>query len=211
MPQYKLTYFNGRAVGEPIRFIFAAAGVKYEDHRIDIAGEWEGVKSSCGYGQLPILYIDGVQLTQSFAIGRYLGKLFDFVPADPMMAARVDELVETLAEIRLQFRDFIMEHLMGDKTKAAELKKNLVENACPKYYATFVDIIGRTGTSGPFATGAKPTWVDFFVASWLEVWEELVVGPEFIKKYPKLEALRKAVFSIPSVAEYVAKRPVTPF
>ena len=110
-----------------------------------------------------------------------------------------------------EFRDFIMEHLVGDPAKAAELKKNLAENWCPKYYATFTDIIERTGAKGPFCTGSKPVWVDFFVANWLQLWEELVTGPELIKKYPKLEALRKAVFAIPSVAEYVAKRPTTPF
>lgn len=34
-PKYKLTYFNVRAKGEIIRWIFAVAGVEYEDNRID--------------------------------------------------------------------------------------------------------------------------------------------------------------------------------
>ena len=55
-----------------------------------------------GYGQLPVLYVDGVQLTQSYAIGRYLGKLFDMIPSDPLLSARCDELLDTLAEIRLR-------------------------------------------------------------------------------------------------------------
>lgn len=34
MTGYKLTYWNARGRGEPIRMIFAAANVKYEDNRI---------------------------------------------------------------------------------------------------------------------------------------------------------------------------------
>jgi len=34
-PTYKLIYFNVRARAEPIRLIFAAAGVPYEDYRIE--------------------------------------------------------------------------------------------------------------------------------------------------------------------------------
>ncbi len=42
---YKLTYFNLKAVGEPIRLIFAYAGVKYEDNRIEHA-DWPDHKKS---------------------------------------------------------------------------------------------------------------------------------------------------------------------
>ena len=35
MSTYKFYYFNSRAAGEPIRIIFAQAGVKYEDIRVN--------------------------------------------------------------------------------------------------------------------------------------------------------------------------------
>ena len=35
MPSYKLIYFNFRMAGEVIRFVFAQAGVKYEDVRVE--------------------------------------------------------------------------------------------------------------------------------------------------------------------------------
>ena len=41
MTTYKLTYFDCRARGEIIRFIFAAAGVPYEDHRLELDLESE--------------------------------------------------------------------------------------------------------------------------------------------------------------------------
>jgi prostaglandin-H2 D-isomerase / glutathione transferase len=45
MSTYKLTYFNLRGRGEVARLIFAAAGVEYEDKRLEFS-EWPEVKAS---------------------------------------------------------------------------------------------------------------------------------------------------------------------
>lgn len=44
MVSYKLTYFNRRGRAEPIRYLFAAAGVTYIDYRINEKEEWPSVK-----------------------------------------------------------------------------------------------------------------------------------------------------------------------
>lgn len=44
MPSYKLKYFNAKGRAEVVRLIFAQAGVKYEDVRIDLA-DWPSHKS----------------------------------------------------------------------------------------------------------------------------------------------------------------------
>lgn len=43
--EYKLTYFNMMGRAEPTRLIFAAAGVAYDDHRIE-KHEWPALKES---------------------------------------------------------------------------------------------------------------------------------------------------------------------
>ena len=45
MPQYKLIYFDFKGRGEPIRIMFAAAGVKYEDCRLS-REEFKEIKAS---------------------------------------------------------------------------------------------------------------------------------------------------------------------
>jgi hypothetical protein len=42
---YKLTYFNVRVLGEPIRWILLAADQKFEDDRIEVA-DWPAKKAS---------------------------------------------------------------------------------------------------------------------------------------------------------------------
>lgn len=44
-PQYKLTYFDVRALAEPIRLLFAFQGIEYTDERIQ-RENWPALKSS---------------------------------------------------------------------------------------------------------------------------------------------------------------------
>ena len=43
MSSYKLYYFNARSYAELIRFVFAQAGVRYEDVRLSVE-EWSKLK-----------------------------------------------------------------------------------------------------------------------------------------------------------------------
>lgn len=45
MPSYKLTYFNVQALAEPMRLMFAYAGVDYEDVRFENE-DWPKIKPS---------------------------------------------------------------------------------------------------------------------------------------------------------------------
>ena len=82
MPQLKLSYFDfhgGRA--EPIRLALAIGGVAFEDHRFGFP-EFAEVRKTVPFGQVPVLHVDGVQVTQSDAILRYAGKLAGLYPTD---------------------------------------------------------------------------------------------------------------------------------
>lgn len=54
-PTYKLHYFNLKALGEPIRMLFAYGGIEFEDIRVE-SSEWPALKSSMNRKQFyPIL------------------------------------------------------------------------------------------------------------------------------------------------------------
>ena len=46
MPAYKLYYFPARGGAEMIRYVFAQAGVEYEDVRVPWGEEWNKLKPS---------------------------------------------------------------------------------------------------------------------------------------------------------------------
>ena len=84
MTTYKLTYFDfdgGR--GEPVRIAFHAAGVDFEDHRISFE-EFMETRNSMRFTCAPTLEIDGVEVTQSNGMLRYVGKMAGLYPEDEM-------------------------------------------------------------------------------------------------------------------------------
>ena len=99
MPSYKLTYFDidgGRA--EPIRIAFHAAGIDFEDNRISFV-EFGEMRSTTPFNSVPVLEIDGAQVTQTNAISRYIGKMADLYPVDDLQAFYCDEVLGALEDL----------------------------------------------------------------------------------------------------------------
>jgi len=99
MPSYKLTYFDidgGRA--EPIRIAFHAAGIAFEDNRISFP-EFGEMRSTTRFNAVPVLEIDGAQVTQSNALSRYVGKMAGLYPADDLQALYCDEVLGALEDL----------------------------------------------------------------------------------------------------------------
>ncbi|KAJ8021969.1 Hematopoietic prostaglandin D synthase [Holothuria leucospilota] len=76
MVVFKLTYFDVRGRAEPIRYLFALAGVEYEDKRLT-SEEWKKLKPNTPFGGLPILEVDGKVLGQTQAICRHVAHMHD--------------------------------------------------------------------------------------------------------------------------------------
>jgi glutathione S-transferase len=108
-------------------------------------------------------------------------------------------------ELQLRFRDFFREE---DEEKKAELKTELAESLIPKYYPILEELVGA-GVPGPFIAGRRVSWHDLYLANWLEIWEENIVGQEFLDDFPALKKLKEAVFAIPAVKIYLRKRAKT--
>ena len=83
MAHYKLTYFNMDGRAAPVRIAFHAAGIDFEDIRIDFP-DFMAMRDSLRFGCLPTLEIDGQVVTQSNAMARYVGKLAGLYPEDDL-------------------------------------------------------------------------------------------------------------------------------
>jgi glutathione S-transferase len=129
MPQLKLTYFDfhgGRA--EPARLAMAIGGVAFEDHRFTFP-EFPEVRKSTPFGQVPVLHVDGTQVTQSDSILRYVGKLAGLYPSDPFQALLCDEVMFVVEEASMKLGPTF--RMTGEEQKAARLA--LVNGSIPVY------------------------------------------------------------------------------
>jgi len=197
---YKLTYFNVRARGEPIRFIFAVAGVPYEDRRIEKA-DWPALKQTFPWGKIPVLEVDGESLAESTAICRFLAKRFKLTGSNELEAAKCDEYVDAMMDTRAQWKAFYFE---ADESKKAEMKKKFLETDVPNCFSRFEKILEKSG--GDYLLGGKVCWADLHIAHTLAFYET-TVDPGVMKGYPKLLKFKEAVFNIPEIKEWVEKRP----
>jgi len=197
----KLTYFNLKALAEPIRFILAYAEVEYEDNRLE-RESWPAVKETYPWGVLPTLQVGDKVLSQSNAISRYLAKKHNLVGDDDWEAAKMDELADALADFRGEWRKHFREE---DETRKAELKKNFDDNVVPKYMSKLEAQIVANG--GPFLVGKRVSWIDLQVAHFMEFFEIHVPG--LLGNYPNLKKLKETVMDIPQIKAWVAKRPET--
>jgi len=99
MTSHKLTYFDfdgGRA--EPVRIAFHAAGIEFEDDRLSFQ-EFGEMRKDTRFNSLPVLEIDGNQVTQTNALCRYVGKMANLYPADDVQALYCDEVLDALEDL----------------------------------------------------------------------------------------------------------------
>ena len=130
MPTYKLYYHDARAMAEPIRFIFAQAGVQYEDVRFDYESTWPEFKPKTPYGALPVLEVDGKMVAGSGLIARYLAEEYGLAGSNEFENAWIAGIIDVLNDF-LQKGWPISPFGEKDEARRAELKKEFEERHMP--------------------------------------------------------------------------------
>lgn len=191
-------------IAEPIRFIFHYVNVDFEDNRLDHT-DWPSQKDNYPWGVLPLLEEDGRQLSQSFTIGRYLGKKFKLNGADDYESAKCDEYGDALKDLLNECRNLFFE---TDETKKTELREEILSKQIPKYCGKFDrDLVN---SESKYLVGTTPAWIDFFVAHYLE-FLETKIDEKFLKNYPKLQFFKQNIYNLPQIKSWIETRPVTPW
>ena len=160
-PKLKLTYFNIEGAAEKVRLALKLGGLEFQDERIEMAA-WQQLKPSTPYGQLPLLSIDDQPpVTQSFAMLRYIGRLSNLYPEDPVKALHVDEvcgLQEDFARalspsMYIGMRPHLFgypENMPEDERKAVQAKLRAALMAeggdIPRFLGYFDALLAKNGT-----------------------------------------------------------------
>ena len=202
MDKLQLTYFDfpgGRA--EPARLALHIGGIAFEDQRFAHA-EFAEVRKRTPLHQVPVLHVNGLQVTQSDAITRYAGKLAGLYPDDALQALLCDEVMGALEDINVKVGATF--GMSGDELRRA--RAALVADALPRYLGWLDKQLGSRG--GEYFADDRLTIADlkaFVVTRWLcsgkldHIPTGLVAGVA-----PGLEAHMQRIGSIPAITHYYA-------
>ena len=200
----KFYYFPVAARGDAHRLALTIAKVKFTNHKVFPMSAWADMKPLAPWNSLPYLELaNGTVLGQSRAVLRFIGKGCSMYPTDALLAARVDECLDGVDDMNATANK-TGQGLSGDEklAKRGEACKEGgdIYNACRRVEACYE----RAGTAGPYLTG-ELTIADLTVfaqVGWCVSGFFDGVSAELLKPFPRLQAVRQAVFALPEVAAY---------
>ncbi|WP_281973761.1 glutathione S-transferase family protein [Ruegeria faecimaris] len=185
-------YYAPRTISVAVAIALEEAGLDYEAIQLDFAS---GEQTKSAYkqinpkGRVPALVVDGGILTETGALLEFIAAMAPkagLVPADPIMAARMREVMYYLAST--------MHVNHAHKLRGARWadKKSSWKDMTAKVAQTMAascDYICSNGLRGPFVLGEAFSLADaylYVVCSWLEG-----DGVD-VATYPKIVAFREA-------------------
>ncbi|OXA60888.1 glutathione S-transferase 1 [Folsomia candida] len=223
-PKYRLVYFDVRALGEPIRWLFNYAGVEFVDERIPWDYPTWFAKTKQNYfstvGQVPVLYEDGKpELGQSQAISRYLAKQFNLTGDNIREDAKLDEIISQVFDLFIWWRMYLIFEKDPERKKANRM---LVDGRLSAAYTTWNRVLVES--QGPYILGNKLTHADFWLAHFVSVFDDPMEGDEpimppgyprpnesdlyvgFSNGFPALKAHKERIHALPEIKAWIEKR-----
>lgn len=202
MPTFTLTYFDGPGRAEPIRVALRISGLSFEDRRLKFPEFAEArARGDFPLGSVPVLDIDGVRLTQTPAILRYIARVGDqgLYPADPWKALLVDSALDTMNDT---LSHALLPSLFErDMEKKLAMRVELAAGPMARVLRYVDGLIAQSG--GPFVAGEQMSIADLVIAQQvLQVRRGGLDGisASYLESYPHVNALADAYLAEPRIA-----------
>ena len=205
MPSYKLTYFNARGRAELARFVFAQAGIEYEDVRLT-GEEFGKIKPNLPTGMLPILEVDGTTLTGSVPFAWYLAREYDLAGSNNLEQAKIGGIIDVVGDFHGKMA---AAHFGNDEAVKEKAMKALKEEHTPKYCGILEKIISANNSPDGWALGNTVTLADLAICVLLDAVFTRV--PALADSFPNVKKNVDAVKALPNIAKWLKKRPETQF
>eukprot|EP00741_Cyanophora_paradoxa_P006112 tig00000944_g5927.t1 len=201
----KLTYFDAKGRAETCRLALHAAGVQFEDVRMDFfKGDLKQLQASgiLTFNQVPFLEHDGFRLGQSMAILRYVGRKYNMYGSGSAEdEARINEVIDGTTDV------FAMLYTGGKL-----LQRCLFISYSPtlkRWLGFFERILARNPSSSGYVVGDKLSIGDVALFDLLD--RHANFWFDDLSEFPKLAALKAKVAANPGIAAWLSKRPDTLF
>jgi glutathione S-transferase len=156
------------------------------------------MKPKTPFGQLPVLCFDGVEIAQSMAVARFLGKEFGLAGATNVENALMDAIVDAISDAtEKQYTAYLFEK---DETKKVELQKKFNEEVLPGLLKNL-----EKGVTGEHLVGGKVSWADIVLYHFVKE----LPSQDALKDAPKVAAVVDGVANLPNIKKWVETRPKT--
>ena len=202
----KLSYFPIPGRGESVRLALHLSGVDWIDNRVP-GKDWGQLKPSTPWGKMPVLELaDGSNLSQQRSLLRFIGKLNGLYPEDPMVAYRVDELMDIVDDVAV-LTNSVGQGLEQSQKEAARLE-SATNGSVAAILGKIDGFIASQGSNG-FAVGSTLTVADLIVACHLPMVSCGLfdgVPTTTLDRYPSICSVRKKVMTEARIMEYYAGR-----
>lgn len=198
---YKLVYFAGRGRAEAVRLAFAYGGIAFEDARF--SGPELFAKRAAGelkppYSQFPYLEVNGTPIAQSATILRFVAKKAGLYPADELVAAQAESVVEQMNDVASAAYPAVFNEDAAAKEKAMEELKG------GKLAKLMAGVVAFAASGKPFLFGEKACIADMALFATIEGFASF--GVDFLPLVPELGRVYNNVAALPELSAYFAKR-----
>eukprot|EP00927_Polykrikos_kofoidii_P052920 TRINITY_DN46974_c0_g1_i1.p1 TRINITY_DN46974_c0_g1~~TRINITY_DN46974_c0_g1_i1.p1 ORF type:complete len:233 (+),score=35.24 TRINITY_DN46974_c0_g1_i1:81-779(+) len=199
-----LHYFPSRGRGEPIRLLLALKGIDWNER--GVPSDMKTDPTLYPFGQIP-RYVDAeVDLVQSNAILRHLGRKHGLYGVSLMEAAAIDSLADGLEDMRAKTKALVYQDKFSDDAMSAYQADVLSEpqpgSGGKTAMFTFERlIVGRCCEGQPFYCSSGVTIADLLLMNAVDI--HLPLFPVAMEKFPALLAHHARVQALPPIAEYL--------
>jgi glutathione S-transferase len=189
----RLTYFGFRGLGEPIRLLFEDVGLPYVERRVG-GDDWEALKPTLPFRQMPVLEAGGRAIVQSHAILRHLARAHGLYGPDEDARVRADATADAVRDAQ----NAMWDHFWLPDSDAAEPARAFEAGRLRQDLALLDAWLG----AAPFFAGAAPTFADYYALTYLD--EAAAYFPAAFEAAPGLDGFRTRLAARPRLAAYAA-------
>lgn len=192
--EVKLHYFKGRVRAETTRWMLAVNRIEFVNVSLATPDELKALRATgkLPFDQLPLLEIDGRNLSQSTAMIRYLGRRGDLYGKTEQEAVWCDMVAGTAT-------DFAETAMQAAFQPTSNMAIDNLRRSFGKFGGRFEACL--EAHDGSYVTGHRLTFADVVLAEALTSYLEWI--PDLLGHSPRLAALQELVIQQPGLAEYL--------
>ncbi|XP_070217540.1 LOW QUALITY PROTEIN: glutathione S-transferase A4-like [Bos mutus] len=195
----KLWYFHGRGRMESIRWLLAAAGVEFEEEFLETREQYEKLQKDGRllFGQVPLVEIDGMELTQTRAILSYLAAKYNLHGKDLKETVRIDMYADGTLDLMLM----VALAAFKPPEEKEESLALAVKKAKTRYFPVFEKILKDHGEDFLVGNKFSGRQTDRQLLEAILTMEEL--DASVLSDFPLLKEFKTRFSNIPTIKKFL--------